>query len=242
VSRSPSFAVLVLALASSACLLDPNPDFIEAGTSGDDEWSGECPAGTLDCDGLPGCEADVDDPATCGSCSKSCVVGDNVLECDAGQCRGVVMLDVRQDTYADLDEPDQVFGAEPVLRVDARRNVYLELGNLDIVPSQATIGTILLLLTATRSGELVTVHRVTSPWSQTTLTANNAPLIHGEVLAGFEPAIGENHVDLTGLFSPGQIGTPRYDVALRSDIEDDTIEFLSSETGLGPYLLITAHW
>lgn len=248
----------VLALMLTACMIAPNPDFIDplAGSvdetgSGSDEIGSdetdpdetdpdECPAGGLDCDGVPGCEAHTDDPATCGRCDKSCAMNGEMLECVDGQCVGTIVLEGLADAHVDHDLPNQNFGGEPVLIIDGSRDAYIDLPEVT-VPSGASLDSIALHLSCTTSGADINVYRIEQPWNEQSITAGNAPNLNNQVLS-FSPTIGENVIELLGRISGWPTSGDTRSLGLGPLSETAPVEFSSREGSSPPTLVLTLHW
>jgi hypothetical protein len=241
-------AVLVLALSSSACLVAPNPDFIDplAEESESDTGLASCPDGLADCDGEPGCEAHLDDPLTCGSCNKRCEFASQLLECDAGTCVGEVMFTDLADAYVDTEQPQQNFGAEPVLIVDRERDSYIELPNLGTLPSSATIHAVTLHVPCTLTGANIDVYRIESPWDELAMTQQNAPGMGNSRLLTFSPQLGDNTLELVGLLPSWRLGNPKRSLGLTpasgSGSNPDPVEFSSREGAAASYLVLSLSW
>jgi hypothetical protein len=242
---------------SPACLIVENPAFIDSAEGGESEaealdasagtdtGSPGCDPGWLDCDDEPGCESDASDPATCGSCDKACEVEDQMLACVEGVCTGMLTLSIPADTYVDSDQPDQNFGVDASLRLDATRDVYLRLPDLDMIPQGAVFGSITLELDCTQAGGSVFVHQVGSPWDEFSLTQSNAPALDGAPLTGFEPSIGATSVELLDLIGEWQLGSPKRSLGLRANPTNQggsTIELSSREGPAPPSLVVDFSW
>jgi hypothetical protein len=240
-------AIVGIALASTACLVEPNPDFIDptAGDGTGDTGSSMCPAGTLDCDGEPGCEADASDPYSCGSCDHVCELAGELLECVAGQCTGTVMFTDFPDAYVDRNLPDQNFGSEPSLLIDAARDSYLELPDIT-VPSNAQFESVALHLSCSQPGALIDVYRIETGVDEPLVTEATAPTLNNELIASVTPVVGDNVVELVGLLPSWRSGNPKRSLGLRSDPDagpDPTlVEFSSREGSSPPYLMVTLRW
>jgi hypothetical protein len=240
---------LALAGPSSACIIEPNPDFMgaeaETGTGAEAGSDRECLPGTLDCDAFPGCEARSDDPLSCGSCTKRCEFDGELLECVAGRCEGTVILTNLADAYVDRDAPQQNFGAEPVLRVDSRREAYIKLPDLAGLPS-AAYEDISLSLPCSSAGGAVQLLRLEASWDEGTISWDTAPGVVGSTLASFEPKLGANVIDLNSLLPGWREGSPKHSLALRSQVEVSATQagvvFVSRESGAGPVLTMTLSW
>jgi len=230
---------------SSACLVEPNPDFTEAQASETGSSPSECLPGTLDCDDEPGCEASSADPLSCGSCDKRCMIGDQLLECVVGLCVGTVTLTELEDAYTDRDAPDDAFGGEPVLRVDSRRDAYVKLPDLAEF-AHVNLERIELTLPCSLANGAVDINRLEMNWDELALTWNNAPNLVGGTLMSFESELGDNVIDLTDRVPGWPGGSTKHSLALRSKVEvgpsQDGIVFASRESGAGPSLSITSSW
>ena len=243
-------SLVAVALTTPACLIEPNPKFVETasanGDTGLDGTGSECPAGTLDCDDQPGCESDSTDPLTCGSCEKRCVVKGEQLTCEAGECSGTLTFTDLADSYVDHDLPDQVFGGESELRIDSRRDAYVALPSLLEIPSTATYESIELLMSCSQAGGAIEVYRVSSPWQESDLAGSNAPSISGEALVSFNPELGENAIDLFDKVPGWRAGEPKHSLALLSNSmpgpRQPGVTFASRESGEGPRLVLTIRW
>ncbi|MFO7565541.1 MAG: DNRLRE domain-containing protein [Enhygromyxa sp.] len=248
---------LIAALSSGACLIAPNPQFIDANAgesedTGDSQNSGGsedplgCEDGFADCDGEPGCEASLDDPETCGSCSKSCEIAGQLLECDAGQCVGELLFVDLPDAHVDRQQPDQNFGLEPILAVDGDRDAYLELPNLGLMPLGVTIHSAALHLSCTDPGSALDVYRIENSWDEQAMTSDNAPGLGNARLLTFSPRVGENVLELVGLLPSWQVGMPNRSLGLtpasNAGPSPDPVEFSSREGGSPPYLVLSVSW
>lgn len=239
-------SLAAVAVMSTACLIEPNPDFVESDTGTDDTGDdGECPEGTLDCDDQPGCESERSDPLTCGSCDKRCVVNGEAFACVDGECSGTITFTELADSYVDHDLPAQVFGGELELRVGDRRDAYIGLPSLDDIPSGATIEAVELRLSCSQAGGAVEVYRVSAPWDESSLAGNNAPIIIGDPLASFDAQLGENVIDVFGQLMGWRKGDPMHSLALRSKLIPPIqagVTFASRESGEGPILVVKFRW
>jgi hypothetical protein len=240
---------LGVALATTACLVEPNPDFLGAGTDETESTGppGTCPEGTLDCDGEPGCEADADDPLTCGSCSKSCEWQDELLSCVEQQCTGTVVFTDLPDTYVDGDQPEQNFGSDPILVMDVASDSYIELPSIEAVPTGATIETLALYLTCvSEPGASLDVYRVETSWDEQQLTGSSAPGLDKALVASVAIELGHNIIDLVDLLPSWRMGNPKRSLAFGPDLDagPDPIatECSSREGAAPPFLLLTMRW
>jgi hypothetical protein len=242
--RRARAALIGVTLASTACLIEPNPDFIEPnGDAGetDSTDAGMCPEGTLDCDGEPGCESDATDPSSCGSCSKVCELGGQMIECVEGECVGTVTFTELADTYVDADQPSQNFGLEPTLIVDASRATFIALPDIGALPSGA-IEHVGLHVTCTQLGTTLQLQRVETEWDEQQLTASSAPS-GSEVIGSFDFTLGENVVELAGMLPSWRSGTPKRSIELSATGPDPLpVEFSSREGASAPYLTVTLSW
>jgi hypothetical protein len=247
-------AMIVLGLASTACLIEPNPDFIdptadETGTGNaddtddtDDTGPSVCPVGTLDCDDEPGCESDADDPSSCGSCSKICEFDGEQLECVAGECTGTVVFTELADVHVDSDQPSQNFGFAPSLIVDKSRTSYIALPDISELPSTTTLAHVGLHVTCIEPGSTVEMQRVESEWDEQQLTQSSAPS-GSEVIGNVDFTLGENVIELTGMLPSWRSGTPKRSLELSSIGPDPVLVELSSREGASPpYLVLTLSW
>lgn len=235
---------LAIMLTGVACLVAPNPDFIDSDGT-DETGSGECPVGTLDCDDQPGCETDATDPATCGSCEKRCELAGEMLECVAGQCAGSIVFVDLPDAYVDHGQPDQNFGAEPLLLIDGARESYIELPNIGALPSGATVESVALHLTCTVPGASLDVYRVETPWDESAITGSNAPGNNNTRLLTVASTLGGNVIELVGLLPSWRTGNPKRSLELRVESngsEPAPVEFSSREGASPPSLVLTLRW
>lgn len=249
------------AVGSFGCVVGPNPAFLgdESETfasdttpatddGGSDAESGPptCPSGTLDCDGVPGCEASADDPSTCGSCSNACELAGQPLACADGRCIGSVELDIVDDAELDASAPDQNFGAEASLHVDLERRVLIGLPGLDQLPSSAEIESLVLHLHANPAGGVVDLYRVEAPWDEASVTEADAPAIDGAPLLTWAPKVGDNGLELVDLLGAWQQGAPKHSLALVVGADagpnPDPTELDSSEGPIPPTLVMTLAW
>lgn len=239
--------ILAVALTNSACLLEQNPDFIGPLAESTETGDAGCPEGLADCDGEPGCEADLSEPSTCGSCSKRCEIGGQMLACVEDECTGEVWFSDLPDAMVDRQQPAENFGSEPILIVDGERDAYIELPSLGPLPSGATIHSIALHLTCTRPGAALDVHRVETPWDEISITGNNAPGLSGSSrILTFTPTIGDNSIELVGLLQSWRIGNPRRSLALRPSTnagsDPEPGDFASREGDSPPRLSLSLSW
>jgi hypothetical protein len=247
VSRRSGGAIVGVMLTSTACLVEPNPEFMaSAGETGAMETSPtDCPAGTLDCDGEPGCEADADDPLNCGSCDNVCEFGGEMLSCVAEQCTGTVVFTDLPDAYVDSAAPDQNFGSSPLLLVNTTQTSYIELPDIDAIPSTATIETLALHLTCIpESGASVDVFRIETSWDEQQLTGDNAPSFDQSLISSLDLVIGQNVIDLVGLLPSWRMGNPKRSLAFGPDPNAGpaAVECSSREGTAPPFLLLTMSW
>lgn len=239
----------VIALSSTACLVAPNPEFIDPLVDDDETDTGDieqCPAGLANCDGEPGCEASLDDPATCGSCVKRCELGGQMLECVEGLCVGELSFTDLPDVHVDGEQPDQNFGFAPALLVDAERTAYIELPNLGPLPTGATVHSLALHLTCTDSGTSLDVYRVENPWDESAMTHNNAPGLGSSRILTFSPQLGDNALELVGLLPSWRIGNPKRSLGFgptsSAGPSPDSVDFSSREGSAPPYLVLDISW
>jgi hypothetical protein len=236
---------LALMLAANACLIGPNPDFIEADADSTTTADAECPVDLLDCDATPGCESHIDDELTCGSCDNACILGGELTACVLGQCIGSATLLIDADADVDASLPDQNFGESPVLRIDATHHAYLRLPDLAELPDDATIDwidSITLHLDCVAEGASIEFYRVEQAWDELELTDSNAPPMAGSAVVSVTPVIGENSIELVDLLGAWQNGSASRSLGIRRGSAEGTVEFVSSEGGATPYLVVTGGW
>ncbi len=170
-------------------------------TGSTDGITGPCPVGRADCDDRPGCEADLDGPATCGSCVKSCKLDSTTLSCNAGKCEGTLIWNV-EDTFVDEGDPMTAFGKSDQLSVSASPNLQhvivkpIDLGGVPLSSDiKVLAGT--LTVTAARAGVGIVVHRTKGTWPEDATSWDNRPEFSANVLAEFDPVLGPNTINIT---------------------------------------------
>jgi hypothetical protein len=233
-----------------ACLVAPNPDFMDPGEtdgiSGADGVSGSgngdgCPAGTPDCDEQPDC----DDPPTCGGCTPTCELPGYAPTCVDGRCVLSIELPIVDDAHLDAEQPQQNFGDSATLILDATHDVLIGLPNLGDLPGPGEIESITLQLTVITAGAAIELHRVEGPWTEDTVTQANAPAIDGAVLATWTPTPGANTIELLGLFGAWRLGSPEHSLGLvpSATSPDPATTVLVSSEGLSPpVIVVTLSW
>lgn len=239
--RRIGLALLGFTLTSTACLIGPNPDFIEPTADGAETGDEDgCPEGLLDCDDEPGCDADAGDPSHCGSCSKPCELDGEQFECVAGQCVGTVFLTELADAYIDNDLPSQNFGAEPTLIVDQSRASYIALPELESLVSNGTLDYVGLHLTCTKAGTTVQIQRVQSVWDELQMSASSAPS-GSNVIGSYDFGPGANVIELTHEL-PNWIAAKRSLRFNPTGSDPLPVQFSSREGSNAPYLEVRIRW
>lgn len=204
----------------------------ETGTTGVD-----CPDGFADCNGDAddACEADLTLPEHCGACDKSCTLdGQTQLGCEAGTCRGTVVLAAVEDAHADALAVNTAFGAAPELLVDGdpiAYRTYVQPIDLGPIPAQAAVEAASLRLRCFDSGDQVLVRVVTEAWDEDTLTWANRPATGGADVAMFAAASGVVTVDLTAVAQGWVDGDPLHGVELRTSGSNGS-DYRSREYGM----------
>ena len=175
-----------------------------SGAVASDDTSGgsaECLPTTGDCDGDGLCEADLEQPETCGACEKSCVLPGATLACNAGTCEGVVTLTAVADAYIDDDEDDTNYGSAGHLVIvdDADVDVALvKPTDLGGIPVGATVMHAELVLASSVAGSPITVSAVASAWDEATVTWNTRPSA-ATTLATHPVVLGANAIAITAI-------------------------------------------
>jgi hypothetical protein len=126
-----------------------------------------------------------------------------------------IRLDVK-DTFVASDVPTQNFGAATPLQIDGSpsvRHALLRPVSLSAIPAGAKITKAELVVTVIDGGNNMAAHRVTSFWSETTLTHNGAPLT-GPVFATVPGSLGTQSVDVTSIVREWVNGAAAYGIAL----------------------------
>lgn len=249
-------------IATSGCLLEVSdkfgagaPDGAEVGAedsggtgegtgdSGGIEPTPDCAEGSLDCDGVPGCEASALAPGTCGSCTHSCIVAGVTHSCEAGGvCSAAVELVALADVVADETQPDQNREGEDSLlvRAEPRCDTFISLPALEF-PAEAVVESAILDLVATSAGSGVAVHRVLAPWVAAELTWATRPAVEADPMTTVSPGIGHAEIDLSAAVEAWLGGAANHGVALRTEAVNEA-EFRSLETGEGPSLSLELTW
>lgn len=214
-----------VALTSTACVIGPNPDFIEdGGTAGETDG-----------------QSNDESALTCGD--KICELDGGTAQCVDGQCVGTLSVAIEDDTYVDGDQPTTNFGEQPTLRVDDLRDAYILLPDL---PSSGgvSIESIGLHLNCSVAGATVGVYEVGGNWTELSVTQGNAPGIGGTELTSFTATPGDNVVEIVDLVFEWQNAEANRGLGLRlldgGDIAPN--QFSSSEGAAPPYLEIELIW
>lgn len=236
----PAWCLCALSLLGGACFGD-NPQF-EAGDVG--ETGDPCSEGWLDCDGEPGCEVPVDDPAHCGSCENSCEVAGQLLGCEAGVCAGVVSLPALEDAYVNDAEPDRNYADEPLLEVDQGPDdlhTFVAMPDLSVVPPEAELLGAELYLSCLDDGDTVKLYRVTEAWSAADLTWNEQPAYEAAPSLTFDPPANPVQLDLSSLVGDWLDGDENHGIALLPTGADGS-QFAALDSENGPRLLLELRW
>jgi hypothetical protein len=216
-------AVVGVMLASTACLVEQNPDFMAS----------------------EGASDEATDTGDCGACGNVCEFGGEMLSCVDEQCTGTVVFTDLPDTYVDSVVPEQNFGSDPVLIVDATRTTYIELPSIDAIPNSATIEELALYLTCVpEPGASFEIYRVETSWDELLLTGSTAPGLDQSLISSVSPAIGQNVIELVDLLPSWRMGNPKRSLAFGPDPNAGpvAVECSSREGNAPPFLLVTLRW
>ena len=253
-------------LGLAGCILEQNPDFdddthsggkddhavtMDTGSDSSDSGDGndssgsdsgnDCPPGTLDCDDMPGCEADASDPNTCGECSHSCNAFGLEFDCNAGTCEGTVTRTISADSYTSSDTPENNYGNNNFVIVADDPNLGMSYGILELpladLPEQAEITDLTLHLFNDGQGIEVTVHEVMGPWTENSVTWTMSPPV-GPPITSVSLVPNDNTVELSAILPvpDGYRG-----LSLRP-AEQGSTSIHSRENSDGPTLEIGLQW
>lgn len=239
--------------AGSEAMSDEGPEPVTSGSGpgpttsgGDTGGTTPCEEGFADCDGAPGngCEANLDDPAHCGSCSKTCVIGSPGFSCFEGECSGSTTITALDDTRLQDNAPDDVLGTLPTLLIDDGPNRYevlIKAPELDLLPRGANIESATLRLTCSDAGGPVDVRVVTADWDVDLVTWNSRPALDPAVVANFSANNGPITVPLTSVVQ-GWVDGDNFGVnmATESAAGSDYHATEAADAALRPALELTA--